>query len=112
MLAIRVVLARHRRAHRRLRELCVVHVGQSIGQDRAQVEQCCCRALCHARIAIGGAGDHSFEQAQDAPHLRLPVEGAHEMHFGGAWICKANIHLICKQGVAQTICAIHSDFLS
>ena len=62
----------------------VVQVGQAVGQARPAVEQGDRRLARHAPVAVGGAGDHPFEQAQDAAHARDPVQGRHEMHLAGA----------------------------
>jgi hypothetical protein len=52
----------------RARLLRVVQVGQAIGQARAQVQQRRRRALGHAVVAVGRAGDHTLEQAEHATH--------------------------------------------
>ena len=92
---------------RRAGALGVVQVGQAVGQARAQVQQGRRRLFRHARIAVGGAGHHAFEQAQHAAHLRLAVQRRDEMHFGGAGIGETGVDTAGQQGVAEGVRAVH-----
>ncbi len=45
----------------------------------------------HPAVAVGGAGDHSLEEAEDAPHGGYVVERGHEVHLGGPGIGEAHV---------------------
>lgn len=93
--------------HRRARALGVVQVGQAVAQARAQVQQRGGRLVGHARIAIGRARHHAFEQAQHAAHLRFAIQRRDEVHLGRARVGEADVHIIGQKGIAKTISAVH-----
>ena len=66
------------------------------------------RFLRHARIAIGGAGHHAFEQRKHAAHTVDAVEGGDEMHLGGAWIGKAYVDAAADKSAHEAFRAVHS----
>ncbi|KAG1529950.1 hypothetical protein G6F50_017649 [Rhizopus delemar] len=61
--------------------LGVVQVGQAIAQARAQVQQRGGRLVGHARVAVGRARHHAFEQAQHATHLGLAIQRRDKVQF-------------------------------
>ena len=65
---------------------CVVQVGQAVGEAGAAMQQCRGRFAGHAGVAVGGAGHHALEQAQDAVHAGNPVERGDEVHLRRAGI--------------------------
>jgi len=73
---------------RRVRPHRVVQVGQAVGQAGAQVQQRRRRPVRHPRVAVGGTGDHTLEEAQHAAHAVDLVQGGHEVHLRRAGFAK------------------------
>jgi hypothetical protein len=92
---------------RRLRPHGVVQVRQAVGEAWPEVEQRRGRPIQHARIAVGGAGGHAFEQREDAAHALHPVERRHEVHLRGAGIGEADLDMVLPQGLEQAFGAVH-----
>jgi hypothetical protein len=64
----------------------------------------------HARIAVGGAGHHSLEQAENAAHPLDAVERGDEMHLGGAGIGEAGVDPAAHQRPHDRLGAVHRPF--
>jgi hypothetical protein len=94
----------------RARFLRVVQVGQAIGQARPEVQQRGRRAIGHAIEAIGGAGDHAFEQAEHAAHARHLVERGDEVHLRGTGVRDTKVDAAVDQGADQALGAVHGAF--
>ena len=86
---------------------CVMQIGHAIREPRPQMEQGARRFARHARIAIGRAGDHAFEQGQDRLHAGDLIDRLHQLHFRGAGIRKTNLDATADQGFDQGVGAIH-----
>ena len=97
---------------RRLRAPGVVQVGEPVGEARAAVQQRRRRLARHARVAIGCAGHHALEQAEDAAHSRDAVECGDEVHLGGAGIAEAGFDAAVQQTVHKAFGAVHGWVLS
>jgi hypothetical protein len=48
----------------------IVQICETVGETRAEMQQSACGFFRHARIAVRGAGDHTFEQAEYAAYFR------------------------------------------
>ena len=92
----------------RLRLAGIVQVGKGIAETRGQMQQRGRDLARHAEIAIRRAGHPAFEQAQDASHVGVPVQGGHEMHLGRAGIGKADPHAAGQQRLHQGFRAVHA----
>jgi hypothetical protein len=92
---------------RRLRPHGVVQVRQAVGEAGAEMQQRRGRPIQHARIAVGGAGRHAFEQREDAAHALDPVERGHEMHLRRAGIGEADLDVVLPQGGEKGFSAVH-----
>ncbi len=55
------------------------------------------RPAGHPAVAVGGAGDHPLEEAEDGRHLGYVVEGRHEMHLRGAGIGETDRDAVVDQ---------------
>ncbi|MNF02022.1 hypothetical protein D3C80_2011150 [compost metagenome] len=86
-----------------------MQVGQAIAQARAQVQQGGGRLVGHARVTVGRARHHAFEQAQHAAHLGFAIQGRDKVHFRCAGVGKAHVYIVGQQGIAETVSAVH-DF--
>ena len=91
----------------RLRLPRVVQVGQAIGQPGPEVQQCCGGLAGHAVVAVRGAGDHAFEQAQLAAHALHLVQRCDEGHLGRAGIGEADLDLAGNQRANQAFGSDH-----
>ena len=56
------------------------------------MQQRACRLFGHARIAVRGSRDHTFEEAEHATHLRYLVERGDDVHFRGAGIRETGVN--------------------
>jgi hypothetical protein len=92
--------------HRHLALAGVVQVGQAIAQAAAQVQQGRGGLVGHARIAVGRAGGHAFEQGQHRAHARLVVQRGDEVHLAGAGVGEADLDAGIGQGLHQGLCAL------
>ena len=93
--------------HRGVGTAGVVQVGEAVGEAGAAMEQGGGRAAGHAGVAVGGAGDDAFEQAEDAAHAGDAVERGDEVHFRCAGVGEARIDPVGEQGVHQAFGAVH-----
>ena len=93
--------------HARVRLLCVVQVGEAIGEAGAKVQKRGGGLTCHPVVAVCGAGQHTFEKTQNAAHAGHLVQSGHEMHFGRAWICEADVDAAGQQGAHQAFRTVH-----
>ncbi len=76
---------------RRARASRVVEVGDAVGEAGAEVEQRHRRAIGEARVAVGRARAHAFEEREHGAHARDAVERRDERHLGGARIGEADV---------------------
>jgi hypothetical protein len=88
---------------RRERAPGVVQVGQAVGEPGAGVQQRARRAVGHARIAVGGAGDDPFGQPEHAAQARLAVERGDEVHLRRARVGEAVVHPLREQRLAKQV---------
>jgi hypothetical protein len=61
----------------------------------------------HARIAVRGSGNDTFEETEHASHFRSAVERTNDVDFRSARVCEAGFNSTGHQGTNQTFCAIH-----
>ena len=97
---IRRMIAHHVE-NRRSGALRVVQVGHAIGKARAEVQQVERGLVGHAAIAIGGTRDHALKETQHRADMGLFIERSDELHLGGAWIGKAGVDAVFRQGINQ-----------
>ncbi len=93
--------------HRRRRLVGVVDVGEPVGHAGTEMQQCRRGCPGHPGIAVGGAGDDPFEQAQHAAHALDPVERRDKMHLRGPGIGKAHIDAAADQSAHQAFRTVH-----
>ena len=86
---------------------CVVKIGQSVGQARAEMQQRRGRSLGDPPVAVGRTGDHALEEAQHTAHALDAIEGRHKVHLGGAGVGKADLDLLVEQRAHQAFSTIH-----
>ncbi|MCY1248676.1 hypothetical protein D9M72_621310 [compost metagenome] len=90
-----------------------MQVGQAVAQAAAQVQQGGGRFVGQARIAVGRASGHAFEQGEHGAHARLAVEGGDEMHFAGAGVAEADLDSGIDQRLHQGLSAVgHGSLLA
>ena len=94
----------------RARLLRVVQIGEPVAEPGAEMKQRARGLAGHAVIAVGGAGDDAFEQAQHATHAFDFVESGDEMHFGSAGIGEADVDAVHDQRAHEAFCAVHWFF--
>jgi hypothetical protein len=75
----------------------VVEICETITETGSKVKQRDGRLAGDAGVAIGGTGDHTFEESQHAPHARLGVEGGDEVHLAGTGVSKTDFNPIGVQ---------------
>ena len=97
----------HKVDHGHPRLAGVVQVGGGIGETGGKVQQGHRRFARHARIAIGGAGHHPLEQAQNAAHQFGAVQRVDELHLGGAGIGETDLHPARMQAAHNAFRAVH-----
>jgi hypothetical protein len=85
-----------------------VQVGQAVAQAAAQVQQRGGGLAGHARVAIGRAGGHAFEQRQHGAHLGHGVERRNEVHLGRARVGEAHGDPGIDQGAQHGLGAIEA----
>ncbi len=103
---VRQVVARmiaHHVDHRRRGPPRVVHVGETVGEAGPGVQQRRRRHARHPRVAVRGPGHHALEEPQHAAHVLLAVERRDEVHFGGARVGEADVHVVRQQGIAEQV---------
>ena len=91
----------------RARLLRIVQVGQRVAEARPKVQQGRRGFSGHSGIAVGGAADDAFEQAEDAAHAVDLVERRHEMHLRGARICETDVDAALQQRMHQALGSVH-----
>ncbi len=87
----------------------IVQVGERVREARAAMEQGGRRLARHARIAVGGTGNHALEQAEHAAHAGNAVERGDEMHLRRAGIGKAGVDAAGQQGGDEGFGAVHAQ---
>ena len=92
---------------RRVRAPGVVQVGEAVAEAGAEVQQRRRRAVRHARVAVGRAGDDALEQAEHRPHPRLAVERGDEVHLGRAGVGEAHVDVVVDERAQQGLGAVH-----
>src|SRR4051794_4230991 len=68
------------------------------------------RALSHAPVAVGRAGDHALEEREHAAHALDPVERRDEVHLGGAGVGEAGVHAAGEQRADELFGAVQAQF--
>ena len=91
----------------RLRLPGVVQVGKGIAETGGQVQQRRRDLALHPEIPIRRAGHAALEQAQDAAHVGVLVQGGDKVHFRGAGIGETDPYVAGKQGPHQCFRAVH-----
>ena len=97
---IRRMIAHHVE-NRRSGALRVVQIGHAVGKARAKVQQVECGFIGHSSVAIGGTRDHALKETQHRANMGLFIERSDELHLGGAWIGKAGVDAVFRQGINQ-----------
>jgi hypothetical protein len=87
--------------------LCIVQIGQPIGEAGAEMQQGGGRPSEHAVIAVGGTGHHALKQAQDTAHAGHLVQCGDEVHFRGARVGEADIHAPGNKRAHQAFRTVH-----
>ena len=82
---------------RRMRPQGIVQVRQTVGETWSEMQQRHRRTIEHARVSVGRAGDHAFEQAKHAAHSVDAVEGSDKVHFRCAGIGKADVDVVVQE---------------
>jgi hypothetical protein len=83
--------------HRRVRAHRVVQVRQTVGETGSKVQQRDRGPVEHARVPVGRARHHAFEQAKHATHVTDAVERGDKVHFRRAGVGKADVDVILQQ---------------
>ena len=90
----------------------IMQIGETVAQARAEMQQSARRFLGQPRVPIGGSGDDTLEEAQNAAHLRDLIERGHEVDFRSAWIGEASVDAAGEQRAYQAFSAVHATFHS
>ncbi len=85
----------------------VVEIGEAVGEAGPAVQQRRRGLAGHPRIAVGGAGGHALEEAEDAAHAGDAVERRDEVHLAGAGIGEAGVDAAGEQGADEAFGAVH-----
>ena len=93
--------------HRRTRAACVMQIRYAVAETRTEVQQRRRRDTCHARVSVGGAGDHALEQAEHTTHVRVVIERSDKMHFRGAGIGKTCGHPSVHERLHERFGTVH-----
>lgn len=88
----------------------VVEVGCGVGEAGGEVEEGGGDPARHPVIAVGGAGRATFEQAKDAAHFRVGVEGGHEVHLRGAGVGKTSVDSRGEESLDEGFGSVHGVF--
>ncbi len=88
-----------------------MQVGEPVAEAGTKMQQHCGRLAGHARVAVGGAGDHSFEEAEHAAHLRHRVERGDEVHLRGAGVDEADVDAGVDERADGRLRAVHAPAL-
>jgi hypothetical protein len=87
--------------------LGVVEVGDAVGEAGAEVEKGRGGPAGHAVIAVRGAGDAAFEEAERTAHAGDCVEGRHEVHLGGAGVGETDVDTTRQQRADEAFGSVH-----
>jgi hypothetical protein len=75
----------------------IVKIGETIAESGSEVEERHRGLARHSGVTIGGTGNDTFKEAQDAAHARLRVERGDEVHLTGARVAKTDFDAIGVQ---------------
>ena len=90
-----------------LRLAGVMEIGEGIAKAGGQMQERCWHLAAQAEVTISGTARATFEQAQDAAHIGVIVEGCHKMHLGGAGVGETDIYPAGQHGFYKCFCAVH-----
>ena len=85
----------------------VVQIGHAVREAGPEMQQRRGGLVRHPRIAVGRAGHHALEKAEDAAHALDPVERGDEMHFRRAGIAETHIDAARDQRPYKAFRSIH-----
>jgi hypothetical protein len=87
--------------NRRFGPARIVQVGDSVRKSRPQMKQSHSRFVQHSPVAIGCAGAHTFEEAQDGCDTRFRIERHDYGHFSGPGVGKAYVDTCFDRSLDQ-----------
>ena len=87
----------------------VVEIGQPVAEARSEMQQRGRWAPGDAPVPVGGTGDDSLEEAEDAPHGGHVVQRCDKVHLRGARIGEADVDAGIDERRDERACAVHDD---